>query len=877
MIDSSMLPDFIDETSEHLEFLEADLLKIESDPENRDLINDIFRSIHSIKGAAELVGLEKISSLTHRLENILEKIRRNELFLNKEIVDILIAAKDRISRISENLSATNEENADIDDLIQSMNGLNEEVNTAVDVVDVEEEEDEPEREAALPETDKLPDKENDPIHHETYDEEYDQELFDIFLQQLEENLTNICSHMDEIENTEDRFELLEQCIEDIQCLRSSSNYMGYEKPTQIYEDWISEISKYQDNLSMGEPSLEISEFIKSCEKKYLTSIIELFPQVARVMEDQKTAGDTQQDMDADRDDQEKAVASSHPSPLENLYDRLHDAYDTTVSTQELPSGEFTPEEINDILFTDEDAQYEGSLPGDLAREHPSNEKTGPPHDDDMGELLFTDTRDTETGMTAEKDRARIDSEPKTKKPKGLPGPQKAEQQKPSQTKDRMVKQSLRVDAKKIDSLMNQVGELVVNRAWFTQVFTEMRKLQQYLKESDKLDQKEMKQVRNLTFKFSEATVALGRVANELQEGVMKIRMLPISQLFNRYPRLVRDLVSGKDKKVDLEIRGEETELDKMILEELSDPLIHIIRNAVDHGIESTAERNMKNKPEAGTIILEAYHESNHIVIEITDDGKGIDIHYLKQKALEKSFFSKEEVDRMNIGDLMRIIMVPGFSTADHVTHTSGRGVGMDVVKKNIEKLNGTIEIDSDMKSGTKFRIKIPLTLAIIPALLVRVGDDFFTIPLATVEETLRIFESETSTIEGMEVIHLRNRTMPIVRLSEIFGITPKSKEPDKSFVVIVTTGLQQIGLVVDELMGQEEVVIKPLVEYLQEESGFSGATIIGDGKISLILDIYELVKMTIGKQAEKHKQQAMLAAAMAEPHEAGDLNLSTLH
>jgi len=424
-----------------------------------------------------------------------------------------------------------------------------------------------------------------------------------------------------------------------------------------------------------------------------------------------------------------------------------------------------------------------------------------------------------------------------------------------------VKHTFRVDAGKIDALMNQVGELVVSRAWFSQLHTEIKELQDYLQESAGLEQRDMKAVKALTFRISEATVALGRVANELQEGVMKVRMLPIAQLFNRYPRLLRDLTNKGNKNVRLEIVGEDTELDKMVIEEISDPLIHIIRNAVDHGCETIAERRQAQKPDECMLRLESYHESNHVVIEITDDGRGIDPVLVKQKAVEKNFFSPDEVEHMTHRDLMGIIMKPGFSTAREISKTSGRGVGMDVVQKNIEKLNGTIEIDSKPGAGTRFRIKIPLTLAIIQALLVRVGSEIFTIPLAAVEETLRVFESEITIIEGIEVIHLRDSTLSMLRLSEIFCIESAVGDVGKLFVVVVNTGIRRVGLVVDALIGQEETVIKPLVDYLQENSGFSGATILGDGRISLILDVYELVNMSIGRQV-KRKNEMILPSGM---------------
>jgi two-component system chemotaxis sensor kinase CheA len=314
--------------------------------------------------------------------------------------------------------------------------------------------------------------------------------------------------------------------------------------------------------------------------------------------------------------------------------------------------------------------------------------------------------------------------------------------------------------------------------------------------------------------------------------------------------------------VRLEIVGESTELDRMVIEEISDPLVHIIRNAIDHGIETTSERKRKGKPVEGVIKLKAYHESNKVVIEITDDGSGIDIEKIKTEALKKDFVTEEELQRMGPKEILWLIMKPGFSSAKEVTKISGRGVGMDVVKENIERLNGSIDINSKPGEETSIRIKIPLTLAIIQALLVRVGPEIFTIPLAAVVETLRIFDGDTSLMEGVEVIHLRSRTIPLLRLSQIFNIEAASRE--KSFVVVVSEDRKKIGLVVDALIGQEEAVIKPLEDYLQEDSGFSGATILGDGRISLILDVYDLIRLSIDRQRMKQLFKDTAASDLEE-------------
>jgi chemotaxis protein histidine kinase CheA len=423
--------------------------------------------------------------------------------------------------------------------------------------------------------------------------------------------------------------------------------------------------------------------------------------------------------------------------------------------------------------------------------------------------------------------------------------------------ERPLTQSVRVDAAKIDALINQVGEIVVNRAFFSQLYNDMRMFEYYLRQNENIEKRDLKQIKELTFRMNEATMSLSRMTNDLQEKVMRVRMLPISQLFNRYPRLVHDLVRGVDKKVKLDIIGEDTELDRIVIERISDPLVHIIRNSIDHGIETITERERSGKPTIGTLRLEAYHEGNHVVIKVIDDGKGIDIERIKKKALEKQLLAYDEIERMSDKELTSLIMQPGFSTAPEITRTSGRGVGMDVVKKNVEKLNGTLEVESIFGVQTQIQIKIPLTLAIIPALLVGVSDDLFTIPLSTVDETIRLNKNNIFKIEGIEVFHLRDETIPLLRLTEVFNIESK-KETDKEFAVIVKTGDTQIGLVVDELLGREEVVIKPLEDYLQERTGFSGATILGDGGISLILDIYELIDLCKNKQARKNTMNSVL-------------------
>ena len=604
--DLSMLPDFIFETQEHLEEMEENILSLNGNSDGQDTLNNIFRAVHTIKGSAEYLGINRIAKLTHNLENLLFQLRQNILSVNQDVTDLLMASWDRISLLTNNLEQNHTEQAEINDLLERI---------------------------------KVIDGSSSPI---------------------------------------------------------------------------------------------------------------------------KTTGtDTTETIDS--------------------------AIETAISTN--------TEDIETELKAENNA-----LPQE------------------------TDHRDSEQSLRLQTD----------------------------QINEKTTKQNIRVEAGKIDALMNQVGELVVSRAGFTQLLSDMHNLQRELKQNHKLDIREMRQLNNMTFRLSEATSLFGKVTNELQEEVMKVRMLPISQLFNRYPRLVFDLVRDTGKQVQLDIHGEDTELDKMVIEEISDPLIHIIRNAVDHGIESPTERRKKDKPEIGTIRLRAYHEGNHVVIEIMDDGRGLDLDQVKERAVAGKFITRRELEHMTTQEITGLIMKPGFSTKETVTHLSGRGVGMDVVRKNIEKLNGTIEIETTPGVSMYFRIKIPLTLAIIPALRIRVSSDLFTIPLSTVEETLRLSPEDISTIEGAEVMTYRGNTLPLLRMIDLFNLKKDINDnlSQQNFVVVVSTGMKHVGLIVDDLLGQEEVVIKPLEDYLQEKSGFSGATILGDGRISLILDVYELINSYQSRKKE---------------------------
>ena len=389
-------------------------------------------------------------------------------------------------------------------------------------------------------------------------------------------------------------------------------------------------------------------------------------------------------------------------------------------------------------------------------------------------------------------------------------------------------QTIRVEVKRLDHLMNLIGELVLGKNRLLKIYDDVEERYEGEKFLEELNQ---------------VVSSLSLVTTDIQLAVMKTRMLPIAKVFNKFPRMIRDLSRELGKQIDLEISGEETELDKSIVEEIGDPLVHIIRNSCDHGIEDPETRKAMGKPEKGLVQLKAYNEGNHIVVEIVDDGKGLDADMLKSKSIEKGIITEREADAMSEKEAFGLIFRPGFSTAAKVTNVSGRGVGMDVVKTNIEKLNGIIDIESEVGKGTVMKLKIPLTLAIIQSLLVGTQEEFYAIPLASVLETVRVPIDDIYTIDGKNVLRLRDEVLSLVRLSDVFGVEKVFDGGDHTYVVIIGVAEAKLGIIVDTLVGQEEIVIKSMGDYLQNIPGIAGATIRGDGRVTLIIDVGAMMEM----------------------------------
>ncbi len=409
------------------------------------------------------------------------------------------------------------------------------------------------------------------------------------------------------------------------------------------------------------------------------------------------------------------------------------------------------------------------------------------------------------------------------KPQAPPGPAQGSAKEQPREKIQL-EQTIRVDVERLDNVLNLVGELVLGRNRLTKITSNL--------EARYVDDPEVSSL-------SETMAFLSLITTDLQIAVMKTRMQQVKKVFNKFPRMVRDLARSRGKEVELIISGEETEVDKSVIENIADPLVHLIRNSIDHGLEPLDERRRIGKPEKGVLKLSAAQEGNNIVIEIEDDGRGIDPELIKAKAVERGLIHQTQADGLSEREALELIFTPGFSTAKQVSDVSGRGVGMDVVRTNIQKLNGTIDIITERGVGTRFSIKLPLTLAIIQTLMVQVGGDTYAIPLGSVLETLRVTGEEIRTVDSQEVIRLRGEVLPIIRLSRLFG-TSSGNGSGKLYVVVVTASEKKFGIAVDRLKGQEEVVIKAVegnVVNLNNSNIIAGATITGDGRVVLIVDV----------------------------------------
>ena len=727
-----IISDVLVEAGESLEKLDQKLILLESDLENQDLINEIFRLLHSLKGNANFLNADpnfkKMGLVSHASEDLMGAVRSKKISISSEILDTLFSSLDMIKKILQAVKDQKQADCEIEPLIESLHSF---LNFPEEEI-LDKSFDEEKKEAAEKTMENL-----------GLDQEDLDEIISDILIDTKESLEKLDQAFLQLETDSQNKDLVNLVFRVLHSLKGNANFLNADvnfKKIAIVahaaEDLLGAVRK--DQLTL--------------RAEILDSLFLALDIIKKILADIESKKKTQVD------------------PVQLIETLRNFIKDSEKKEQE-----------NQIVVNVSKVQATPVL-----KKSPKS-----PLEEEVSKTSFHNL-----------------------KTRRLPV-------KPEQT--------IRVETNRLDKLMNLVGELVLGRNRLVQV---MRGLLEKLAE-DRASQD-----------LTGAVDFLNFVISDLQMAVLKTRMQPIGKIFNRFSRTVRDLGRELGKQVKLTIKGAETELDKSVIDELGDPLIHLLRNAVDHGIEAPDVRLQKGKSELGHVLLSASHRGDHIVIELSDDGKGMNVEAIKNKAVKQGLIQEAEADRLLPHQIFEFIFLPGFSTASAVTNVSGRGVGMDVVKNSIEKLNGSIEVHSEAGKGSIFTVQLPLTLAIIQALHVKVSKETFAIPLNSVVETLRVYPHQTETVSGREVVRFRNSLIPLVYLDNLFDVEVESKDPAaKMYVVVVGISEKKIGIVVDKIISQEEIVVKPLGKFLQNSSGISGASISGDGRVTLIIDVAGLFRL----------------------------------
>ena len=698
---SQYLEIFLDETNEHLQSLNTQILALEQDPENMDTINEIFRAAHSLKGMAGTMGYKRMQTLTHDMENVFSEVRNGNIKVNAEMIDVLFQCLDALEEYNTCIRETLDEGTnDNEPLIKQLNDiLNEGKNP------------EPEKAQRAPAAEPAP--------------------------------------------------------------KEEQTASGAEKWQEIKLD-DSEKNVLHEAVKQGKKVYGITVWVhESCILKAARAFL-VFKAVEEVGEI-IVSSPSAQDVEDEKFDLDFSLIVISDSPLEALLDAVRGV-----------------SEIDKVTGGEVDIDGQGAAPQETVKEEVKEEEH------------------KESAAPQETKPAAQSAAPQAKSPAA---------KKPAANKP-VVNRTVRVDIEKLDTLMNLVSELIIAKNSLVSASAMSG---------------------NASQAVNEQIEYLESVTTSLHESVMKVRMVPIESTVNKFPRMVRDLQKKLGKKMERYMTGEETELDRTVVDQIGDPLMHLLRNSADHGLESAEVRKERGKPEVGSIFLDAYQDGNNVVIEVRDDGNGIDTEAVKSKAIERGLITPEQGDNMSEKEVIDLLFHAGFSTAKVVSDVSGRGVGLDVVKSMIESLNGEVEVKSKLGVGSTWTIRLPLTLAIIQALMVEVGGEKYAISLGSIQTIEDIPAKDVKLVQAKEVIQIRDLVIPLIRLNKILDIDSK-KDPEANLVVvIVKKGDKQAGLVVDELIGQQEIVIKSLGKYTNKCKIISGATVLGDGEVALILDANTLI------------------------------------
>ena len=705
---SQYLEIFIDETKEHLQSLNTQILNLEQDPENADTINEIFRAAHSLKGMAGTMGYKRMQLLTHDMENVFSEVRNGNVKVKANMIDILFQCLDALEEYLDNIQSTADEGTnDNEPLIKALNALLTEDGGEAAA-----------QEAGTPAP--APEAAPAPAVQEAAAADGDNKWKEIVLGDSEKTVIG----------------------------------KAYEQGKKVYG-----LTVYIQQSCILKAARAFLVF-KAVEE--LGEILVSSPS-AQDIEDEKFENDFSIIVISDSTLEEVTAAAQSVSEIEKV-------------SGGVVTAEAAQEEKKDVQ-EEKAAQGTADKPAKTAKAKPA---------------------------TASAPVSKQEKKPATGKP--------------------VVNRTVRVDIEKLDSLMNLVSELIIAKNSLVSITANGNGGDTSANSA-----------------FNEQIEYLESVTTNLHESVMKVRMVPIESVVQKFPRMIRDLQKKLDKKMELYMSGEETELDRTVVDEIGDPLMHLLRNAADHGLESAEVRKERGKPEVGSIHLDAYQDGNNVIIEVSDDGGGIDVKTVKEKAISRGIITPEQAESMSDKDIIDLLFLPSFSTSEKVTDVSGRGVGLDVVKSKIEALSGEVDVKTKYGEGSTWSIRLPLTLAIIQALMVVVGTEKYAISLGSIETIENITKEDIKYVQAKEVINLRGTVIPLIRLDAMLDIKKEKENDDNLVVVIVRKGDKQAGLVVDELIGQQEIVIKSLGKYISKCKFISGATILGDGEVALILDANAMI------------------------------------
>lgn len=786
--DAELLKEFVVESQEHLADVENQLLTLESQGDGMDvaLVNTVFRAVHSIKGAAGFLGLETLQGLAHREEEVLNKLRSKELRPTSVVINTLLKATDKLKCLLDSIDSSNGQ-----DVSEHMHALEQILNGSAQVLEEQPTAEVVKVEPAPHEPDEA--LQNDGISGEALRE---------FLIESYDNLEQLERDLMSLERNTVSEGIINGAFRSIHTIKGTAGFLGYmklERMTHVAENLLGSVRSGQFgwDVDIGgglfkviDKARELLAAIEASGTEGDVSVDELVDLLSGLFE-RKSAGVAP----SAKKTNEKTNAKKTPTKKSG---------ETKAKTKSREIVEESPSAPRAR------AQKTGEYTQPQECPNPATVTTVTPHP-------VAPTNSPNTQVTS----ATVAAPATVQGPQEVISNARSASAPAADASGSAADSTIRVDVALLDKLMTCVGELVLAR-------------NQILQFSNTLSDGE----------FHRTSQRLNLITTELQEGVMKTRMQPIGNVWSKFPRLVRDLATICGKQVRIEMEGKETELDKTIIEAIKDPLTHLVRNTVDHGIEKPEVRLQKGKPVEGCLTLRAYHEGGQVNIEICDDGNGLNVERIRAKAVERGLITAEQAARMQDRDVGNLIFLPGFSTAETVSNVSGRGVGMDVVKTNIEKIGGTVDLQSQQGYGTTIKIKIPLTLAIIPALIVSSDNNRYAIPQVNLLELVRLDGDQVAKsvewIHGAPVYRLRGRLLPLVYLRQQLQCHDLSGECDALNIVVLRADDRQFGLVVDRINDTEEIVVKPLSKQLKSVPVYSGTTIMGDGKVALILDVLGL-------------------------------------